>query len=148
MAKSSRDPLLKVAGAMAGTAIAPLRNRTIKMARPYASVRPDVLPQADYSYGMRITRKTSKAARRGEYNALFLAAAYHDVELHQRLRPLNASTARAFDALERIRLEYLGLVYEQERFPTLMDEMDSAFETRHNSFGWFTRTLSPAIGIM
>lgn len=147
MAKPSGNGYLKVAQAMAKTSTAPQRNRAIKMARPYAYAYADILPQPDYSYAMRITRQTPKSAIRGEYNALFLAATYHDVELHQRLRPLNASSARAFDALERIRLEYLGLIYEQERFPKLLDELDSTFEIRHNSFGWFTRTLSPAVAV-
>jgi hypothetical protein len=104
-----------------------------------------MLPQADYSYGIRYTRNMSKTAVRGEYHAMFLASTYHNVELHQRLRPLNPSAARAFDALERIRLEYLGLIFEQDRFPALLDDLDSAFETRHNNYGWFARTLSPAV---
>jgi hypothetical protein len=145
MAKPTGNKYLKAAHAMAKTSQAPLRNRTVKMATPYTHTYPDTLPQVDYSFATRVTFQSPKEELRGEHHAMFLAAAYHNVELHQRLRPLNASAAKAFDALERIRLEYLGLTYEQERFPTLLDELDSAFEARHNSYGWFVRTLSPAV---
>lgn len=74
----------------------------------------------------------ARAHLRGQVDLAALAHRYHDAHTHQHQRPLEAHSANVFDALEKIRLEALGV----EHFPGLNANLAARHQALFDSMGY------------